>query len=369
MVQCSSICDINIYSEIFFGGVLMADSYKVQAEGKPGKLTIIDGHFDLLSMVEPRRSQGYNKVIENNFLPVFKEGRVDVVVSSIYIENKFLPEMGLRKALDQISALYSEIDESPDKIMLCRTYDDIITAKEKGMLGIMLSFEGVDPISNDLSLLRVFYELGVRMVGLVWSRRNYAGDGSHYYNKVEGTKGGLTEFGVKVIEMAEDLGMLIDVSHLNDEGFWDVMKFAKKPVIASHSNCRAVTEAMRNLTDEQIKELASRGGVIGMNVCSAFVSDTNESATAERLADHVDHIVNLVGVSHVGFGFDFCDILRATSPEDSIPLPRKNFDVIKGHGGIGNFIEILSKRGYNSKDITLIAGGNFLNLYKKLIVK
>lgn len=327
---------------------------------------VIDGHFDLLSIVDTKRSLGYKRVIEDQMLSDFKQGGVDIVVSSIYVDDKFLPEMGLKKALDQISALYSEIDESPDKIMLCRTYSDILDAKSSGKLGILLSFEGVDPITNDMSLLRIFYELGVRILGLAWSRRNYAADGCHYQSRIEGKKGGLTNFGVELVQLAESMGMLIDVSHLNDEGFMDVMEIAKRPCIASHSNCRSIAYTMRNLTDDQIKLIAKSGGVIGMNVCSAFVSENIEDADVEHLVDHIEHIVNLAGIHHVGFGFDFCDILREMEGERFNILPIRNFDVLKGHKCIPGLIETLIKRGFSDDDIRFIAGGNFMRIYEDL---
>ncbi|WP_306298993.1 dipeptidase [Bacillus sp. OV166] len=188
-----------------------------------------------------------------------------MIIAAIFIDSGFLPEMGLRKALNQVSALYEEVQESPDKLMICKNRDDMILAQQSGKIGFLLSLEGAEPIGTDLSLLRVFYELGVRNLGLVWSRSNAVGYGSHFSPIDQGTKGGITHFGVKVIEEAEKLGMMIDVSHLNDEGFWDVIEMSKKPIIASHSNSRVLSNTMRNLTDEQMKAIASKGGVIGVN--------------------------------------------------------------------------------------------------------
>ena len=329
---------------------------------------IVDAHYDLLMDVARKRGLGYGKVIETDHLPGFLASGLNTVVASIYIEDEFLPEMGLRKALDQISALYAEIDESPDKLMLCTTHKDILQAKTENKLGILLSFEGVEPLSNDLGLLRIFYELGVRIVGLVWSRRNYAADGCHFFKKAEGQKGGLTAFGVELVEAAENLGMFIDVSHLNDEGFWDVMKIAKKPVIASHSNCRVLASSMRNLTDEQVKALATKNGIIGMNACSTFIADSDEEVDVEHFVRHVDHIVNLTGgIEHVGIGFDFCDFLRVLKPEPAVKRPRKGFDVISGHKNCKEFTEGLIRHGYTDEQIGLILGGNFLNLFKKVL--
>jgi len=332
-----------------------------------GNSIIIDAHLDLLYDVELRRRMGQSKVIEAQYLNEFNEGAVNLVVSSIYIDDMFLPELALRKALNQVSALYAEIDESPDKIMLCKDFEDIERAIREKKIGIMLSFEGVEPLYNDLSLLRIFYELGVRLVGLTWSRRNFAADGSRFKKVREGTRGGLTDFGISLVEEAEALGMIIDVSHLNDEGFWDVIDIVKNPVIASHSNTRTLTNMPRNLTDEQIKAIASKDGTIGINAASLLVADEDKRANIEGLINHIDHIVKVAGVNHVGLGFDFCDRLyQNSSPESIGKLPRKSFDVMKHHGQLDEFIDILIRRGYNENEIKLILGENFLRTFKRV---
>ncbi|MET3290846.1 UNVERIFIED_CONTAM: membrane dipeptidase [Brevibacillus sp. OAP136] len=329
---------------------------------------IIDGHFDLLLDVAIQREQGRRKVIETDFLPEFVAGGVNIIVAAIFIDDIFLPEMGMRKALQQISALHAEASESPDKIMICKNVDDIQTAKATGKVGFVLSLEGAEPLSNDLSLIRVFYELGVRFMGLVWSRRNFVGDGSHFTPKREGRKGGLTDFGVKVVEEAEAMGMIIDVSHLNDEGFWDVMKFSKKPIIASHSNCRSIVNSMRNLKDEQIKAIASTNGVIGMNGVNIFVGNTDEESDLDHLVDHVDHIVKLVGVEHIGLGLDIIEpFMKYESPDSLEKMPRKNFDVVKGHSKIPDLIRVLSKRGYKDEVIEGFLSKNFMRVYSEVL--
>jgi membrane dipeptidase len=315
-------------------------------------------------MVLAKRLKGKTRVIERDYLPELKAGGVDLVVSSLFVESEFLPEMGLRRTLDQISALYSEMEESPGLFSLCRTTGEIRKARARGELAIMLSFEGLDPIGNDLSLLRIFYELGVRGVGITWSRRNYAADGCFFDPQEEGRKGGLTEFGVKAVKEAARLGMYLDISHLNDEGVEDLLRFYEGPVMASHSNCRELAPVMRNLTDEHIRSLASRGGLTGMNVCSAFVGDSASSKMTEKdLACHVDHIRDLVGIEHVGFGFDFCDEFR--DPED--PESEKFRDCIKGHKScIGLTAELLS-RGYEEEDVVKVMGGNLFHFLEKTI--
>lgn len=332
---------------------------QVRAENLHKTNVVLDAHFDMLMEVLKRRELGEIKVIEREFLYQFNEGGVNIVVASIFIEDIYLPEMALRKALDQISALYNEISESQDKIMLCKTYEDINEAIRNNKLGILLSFEGLEPIGTDLNLIRIFYELGVRGLGLVWSRRNYVADGCHFTVKEEGLKGGLTNFGVRVIKEAEKLGMFIDVSHLNDEGLRDVMKFYKGPVIASHSNCRKLSNVMRNLKDDDILAIASCGGVIGMNAFGPFVANEYFKRNVENLAKHVDYIVKLSGIGSVGLGFDFCDFLR---DENAI-----NHDIISGHCKIKMLTVELLKLGYSDENIKLILSGNFFRVFKSIL--
>ncbi|MFE1628855.1 dipeptidase [Brevibacillus reuszeri] len=328
---------------------------------------IIDAHFDLLMDVAIQRDYGRKNVIVSDYLPDFLAGGVQTIVAAIYIDSKFLPEMGLRKALQQISALHAEAEEAPDKIMVCKSVDDIETAKKAGKIGFVLSLEGADPLYNDLSLLRIFYELGVRFMGLVWSRRNFVGDGSHFSPVREGKKGGITEFGVQLIEAAEAMGMIIDVSHLNDEGFWDVMEIAKKPIIASHSNCRSLAGSMRNLTDEQIKAIASTNGVIGINGVNIFVADSDDKSDLEHLVNHVDHVAALVGVEHIGIGLDIIEpFMKYDSPLALAEASRKDFDVVKGHRMIPELVNALAKRGYTDEATRLIMGKNFIRVYKEV---
>ncbi len=212
----------------------------------------------------------------------------------------------------------------------------------------MLSIEGADVIEGKIGMLRVFHRLGVRMVGLVHSLRNELADGVADRR----TKGGLSELGVQAVEELDRLGVLIDISHLSDAGFWDLMDVASGPVMASHSNARAVCDHPRNMTDEMIKAMADRGGVMGMNFAPGFVHLTH--ATVQGVVDHVDHIVGLVGSNHVGLGSDF----------DGIPYtPVGLEDVTK----MPNITAELVKRSYSEEDIKKILGGNHLRLIKEVL--
>ncbi len=324
----------------------------------------IDAHFDLTYEVANRRDRGARQVIAADYLPGFNAGGMDLIVSSIYIHDFFLPEMGLRKALDQIAYLHREMDETPGRFRLCRSIAEARAARSDDEIALFLSLEGADPLQNDIQLLRIFYELDVRGLGLVWSRRNYAAEGSIFNEGRVGRKGGLTAFGVALIEEAERLGMFIDVSHLNEEGFWDVMEVAQKPVIASHSNCRTLVNVPRNLSDDQIRALAETGGVIGMNALDVFTRQGRAGATADHLVDHVDHIVGIAGVDHVGIGFDLCDSLKNHL---NVKMPVEHRDVVQGHAGLGDFTASLIRRGYPDDDILKILGGNFLRVYEAIL--
>ncbi len=325
---------------------------------------IIDAHFDLPWDVANQRDRGQKEVIASQYLDRFRQGGFDLIVSAIFIENYFLPEMGLRKALGQISRLAEELDGLAEQMRLCRSMEDIRQARENGHVGLLLSLEGADPLQNDLSLLRVFYDLGVRGLGLTWSRRNYAADGCAFSNDAKVRPCGLTDFGRALVNKADQLGMLIDVSHMNEAGFWDVMETATGPVIASHSNCRALVDTPRNLTDDQIRALAERGGVMGMNAISAFVGNGSRKLGVEDLLNHVDYIVKLVGIDHIGIGLDFCSGFK-----DYLSLPHalETYDVLPGHHHMPDFTAGMIQRGYSDEDILKVLGGNFMRVYEKVL--
>ncbi len=342
----------------------MNKNLRAQIDTIHQKAYTVDAHFDLTYDLANRRERGEKKVIENNYLPKFNAGGFDLIVSAIFIHDLFLPEMGLRRALDQISFLHQEIEETPGKFRICLSTREAFTAKEAGETAIFLSLEGAEPLQNDIKLLRIFYELGLRGLGLVWSRRNYAGDGAFFEKTREGRKGGLTPFGVQLIEEAERLGIFIDISHLNDEGFWDVMDIADKPVIASHSNCRALSDSMRNLTDEQIKAVAEKGGVIGMNSVNIFNNRDKKKVTASDMADHVEHIATIAGIEHVGIGFDICNSFNDyLQIEESFSA----YDVIKDHAHLYEFTGALIKKGFSDDDIISVLGKNFLRFFSETI--
>ncbi len=281
-------------------------------------------------------------------LPRMKEGGVDCQVFAISSVRDRTRPYALRTAMEMIDIFYNECAAHPDAITPVTTHREIVEATAEGKIAAMLSIEGADIIEGKVGLLRVFHRLGVRMVGLVHSLRNELADGV-----ADGrTGGGLSELGVEVVEELDRLGMLIDISHLSDAGFWDLIEVAKGPVMASHSNARAVYDHPRNMTDDMIQTMADRGGVMGMNFAPGFVHPTQ--ATVQGVVDHIDYIVSLVGPNHVGLGSDF----------DGIPYTPEGLEDVTR---MPNITAELLKRDYSEEDIKKILGENHLRVMKEVL--
>lgn len=324
--------------------------------------SVVDTHCDTLKCLSPdftglrqsmwidRSKEGLRKRSEFGHidLPRLKEGGINCQIFAISSVRAITPPFALRTAMRQLDIFYSECKKNDNEIIPAICHDDIMSAFEKRKVAALLSIEGADVIEGDLSMIRIFYRLGVRIVGLVHSRRNLIADGVTDSR----TGGGLSSFGVEVVEGLDSLGVIIDISHLNDEGFWDLIDITASPLIASHSSCRAICDHPRNLTDQQIVALAERDSVIGINFAPSFIHPSY--ATVERVVDHIDHIVTLVGPDHIGLGSDFDGI--ASTPvglEDVSKMP--------------NITRELIKREYSEENIKKILGENHLRLFKRVI--
>jgi membrane dipeptidase len=324
---------------------------------------VIDAHSDMLSDFYGRHAAGETGMLERAWIPGMRAGGIDLRVVAMFSGPQFVPELALRRALGQISILYAELEASPSAC-LCKTYADIQQARSAGKIGFILGMEGVEPLGADLSLLRVFYALGLRVMGLTHALRNYAADGAFFDPRVTGRQGGLSDFGVGLVQQAQAMGIVLDVSHLNDPGFWDVVQFTTGPIIASHSNCRALKDHPRNLTDEQIKTIAERGGVIGINAASLFTDPPD----LPHLLDHLDHLVKVAGPDHVGLGLDFCQYLLQHKTEvEKAHLRQRGYLPVAGLDSdrdVPKISKLLAERGYAPATIESILGENFLRVFQ-----
>jgi len=251
---------------------------------------VIDCHLDLLYEVLQKRRQGRRQVILNDYLADWRAGNVACIVSSLYCDegSDYLSE-----TLQQIKVWAEELAESNGEFFLATSSADIRRAHATGKVAVMLAFEGVEPLVGEVGYLRLFHRLGVRIVGLCWSRSNWAADGSRFKD-FDYTGYGLTESGEQLLALARELKMLVDISHTNDLGFWQVLDSARQPVLASHSNSRAFSNTPRNLDDRQIAAIAQSGGVIGINGVS-LVAQMQDPASADlqTLVRHMQHIKRL----------------------------------------------------------------------------
>jgi membrane dipeptidase len=326
---------------------------------------IIDMHFDLpMDLYEKRQRKN---VLEREFLSELEAGNVGVVGVAIYIEDRYLPEAGLRVALDQIARLYAEAQACP-RFAICKSYHEIQKARDADKIAMVITMEGAEPLGTDLNLVRAFYELGVRSIGLTHARRNAAGDGGVFASSGS-SRDGLTAFGRDLVRECEALGIVIDLAHINPLGFKDILSITSKPPIVSHSNVRHYYNIERNISDEQIKMIGERRGVIGVN--SVLVSSKEEETTLDRYVDHIEHIAGLIGIDGVAIGFDFFEFIYSQWPESAKKELAEKFTTpqfipdLRNHSHAGNLTRKLIDRGFNDEQIEKILRGNWLRILQE----
>lgn len=320
---------------------------------------VVDTHLDLAGELRIRVDNGEENPLRVHYLQPLRECGVNLLVSSVFLEDSMLPEAGLRMALDQISVLLEQIGKN-EEFTQVRSVRELDAALEQDKIGIMLYMEGLDCIGNDLRLLRVLWELGVRGASLTWSRRNALASGCCRANEKTDIGGGLSRDGILAVRELERLGMFVDVSHLNDDGFEDICRTARAPFIATHSNSRRIHFNYRNLTDSQIKRLAVQGGMMGLNGCRCIVGDSGQDGL-EMLCRHVEYEAELAGVDKIGYGFDFCDSYDQASGEDS------HNDVLVDHSHVPELTAALLQRGMAEEDVQKIIGGNFIRYFRGIL--
>ena len=272
-------------------------------------------------------------------LPKMRQGGVDAAFFAIDVTRAW--KNHLSYALDAIGFFRAEVETHADEIIIAKTAEDVRKAKAAGKLAAILVIENSDGVERSLNILKSLHHLGVRSIGLTHDPTSWAAAG----NAETDSGGGLTRFGVQLVKEMNRLGMLVDVSHISERGFWDVLEIAERPVIASHSNCKALCGHPRNLTDEQIKRIAQNGGVIGATFVTWFIDDNAPSFS--RYLDHIDHMVNLVGADHVGIGSDFDG--GGEQLKDATEFPK--------------ITEGLLERGYSPASIRKILGENHLRVF------
>lgn len=355
-----------------------------------GDAIVIDTHSDFIYRSDVDGSSLADEV-ENaqTTLGKLQQGGVDAQFFSVWAPPQYEDYGFARKTLELIDLFYKRMEQYPEHIEIARTVDDIRRIERSGKIAALMGIEGGHMIENRLAVLRSYYRLGVRYMTLTWSNNTDWADSS-------GDKevwGGLADFGREVVKEMNRLGMMVDISHVSDKTFWDVLEVTSAPVIASHSSARALNSQPRNMSDEMIVGLAKNGGVIQINFYAYFLDQefadkvdaelentkSEKQALATRylddpihyeqaewgfyrrvesrvewpplsvLVDHIDHVVQLVGPEHAGIGSDFDGVT-------SLPQGMEH------QGKLPNLTEALVAKGYSEQDIKLILGGNLLRV-------
>jgi membrane dipeptidase len=356
---------------------------------------VLDLHDDTTQMMV---DEAYDLTQRHDFgqvdVPRMRQGHVAGVFLSIWTDAvRYTPTESIRRALDQIDAVRQEVARHPSELALSTTADQVLAARKRGQIAILMGVEGGHMIDSDLAVLRTYFDLGARYLTLTHTEHTPWADTSSH----PPAHNGLTDFGRQVVREMNRLGMMVDISHVSDKTFYDAVETSAAPVIASHSSSRALADVPRNMTDDMLRALAKNGGVVHINYFEGFLdrdftdrmgamkdeqaqADAREAQSPKfgdrsqlgpatrainaqrnaklgrlplsRLLDHFDHAVKVAGVDHVGLGSDFdgADDMFPEGMEDISKIP--------------NLVRGLMERGYSDEDILKILGGNTLRVMR-----
>jgi membrane dipeptidase len=372
-----------------------AQSVSDQAKKLHSSSIVIDTHDDTTQrLLDPKFDLAIRHNDGNVDIPRMKEGGLDAIFFSIWISSKILGPEAVKKALDQIDAVRETVRKNPKDLLLATSAADIREAKKQHKIAVLMGVEGGHMMGNDLSVLRTFAALGVCYMTLTHMDNNEWADSS----TDKPAHNGLTDFGKDVIREMNRLGVTVDISHVSDKTFYDALETSKAPVFASHSSCRALCVAPRNMTDDMIRDLAKHGGVIQINYHVGFLSQefrdyekahpeaekeihdevdkrcgNNEACkltTGDQvvrdfmqagklpkvdwtvIVDHIDHAVKIAGADHVGLGSDFDGAVMPLGMQDVTHIPQ--------------ITDALLKKGYSESDIRKILGENTLRVLSEV---
>jgi len=356
---------------------------------------VVDSHDDTTQRLLSDKTFDISQRQKNGNIdiPRMREGGMNAIFFSIWIDGRTMGPPAVQKALDQIDAVHENVRRNSKDLAFCRTADEVRRAHVQGKIAALIGVEGGHMIGNDIRIVRIFGDLGVRYMTL-----------SHFYNDEwadsstdKPAHNGLTDYGKEIVREMNRQGIMVDISHVSDKTFYDALEISKSPLIASHSSCRALCNHPRDMSDDMIKALAAKGGVIQINYEMSFIdqgykdasdklsggvvalfdqlkklcgddeeclekkmSEMQKKAVAEgklphvsweRIIDHIDHVVKLVGADHVGLGSDFDGASMPEGMEDASKLPK--------------ITEALMRKGYSDDDIRKILGGNLLRVMEQ----
>jgi len=329
-------------------------------EGRSMK--VIDLHCDTLMGLNKARRHGIEKTFGKNDLHVdlekLKAGEYLLQCFAAFTDARKSPSSPLLEVLQEIDLFHEIMKEFKDHLAPVLSFADIERNRKEGKISALLTIEDGGVTEGDLSVLRMVHRLGVRMITLTWNYENPIGyPASDFDKKVRSTHKGLKEEGLAFLFEMERLGIMVDVSHLSDEGFYDVARHGKKPFLASHSDARRLCNHPRNLTDDMLKVLAEKGGLVGMNYYLGFLNQDrdrlHERGTAETVADHMEHIRKVAGIDVIALGSDFDGIEETLDLTDASKMPL--------------LVTVLERRGFKASEIENIFSQNALRFFRELL--
>lgn len=334
-------------------------------------MKVVDMHCDTIAEIYYRHRDGKEaSILENDLcIDLKKMEKGDYLLQNFALfVHLGRVEKPFEYAMKLADTFYTEMDAHKDRIGVVRSWKDIQENMAAGRMSAMLTLEEGGVCQGDLSYLRDFYRLGARMMTITWNYPNELG----FPNRMEqpkehadkpprsiaDTERHLTETGIAFLEEMERLGMIIDVSHLNDAGFWDVIRHTKKPFVASHSNARALASHARNLTDEMLRALAERGGVAGINYCSLFLRDTEDGSdegysSCLDMVAHMKHMKQVGGIGCIGLGSDFDGVSSQIEMGDC--------------SGMQLLADVMAREGFTTGEIEAVFSKNVLRVYQELL--
>jgi len=391
MLRTFLAAGILVSAAAFLAAAVTADDISARAKKLHFSSIVVDTHDDTTQRFRDGKFDlGPRNAAGSIDIPRMREGNLSAIFFSIWIPSKITGPEAVDRALVQIDAVREQVRKHPNDLVLATTAAEIREARKQGKIATLMGVEGGHMINSDLGVLRSYAALGVRYMTLTHSGNDEWADSS----TDKAVHNGLTDFGKEVVREMNRLGMMVDISHVSDKTFYDALEVSKAPLIASHSSCRAICDAPRNMTDQMMKDLAAKGGVVQINYHIGFLSQ--EFRNAERanpelnkaiglevtkrcgenegcqliegdrltreyveqgkfprvdytkIIEHIDHAVKVAGIDHVGLGSDFDGANMPYGMEDASKLPR--------------ITEALLQKGYSEGDVKKILGENTLRL-------
>ena len=322
-----------------------------------------DAHSDIWTDVTIKRLKGEKDVFHNHHFERLQKGGVEGTILVLWVDPPHTRDYA-KRTHEIFSCVKDEIAEAKD-FRIVKTYDEMMKAREDGVFYIMIGVEGMAYASYDPTFAKLdeYYDFGARHGMLTWNEENGFG-----HSAASGSDEGLSDLGKKAVKHMIEKKMIVDTSHLNEAGFWDIARIMDgRPFIASHSDCKKFSSHPRNLTDDQLRAIRDANGCVGLNAWNEFLDNDPMKGDINRLADHCEHMIDVMGIDHVGCGFDFCGFLG--DPND--PEVYSGMDAVtwglEDASKIPHLFEILRNRGMREDEIEKIAFRNFHRIVKDVV--